>query len=1139
MATNSDGSIVLSVNIDTSDVKSQINKINKEVLNALKSQTKYTQETEKANQALLKSELLQERIATQQEKRNREQIKTEQTLRAERAKADKELERKKQAEANRSAAEERSAEKKRIAEVKLQQEQLKATNLELKNQNARKKLEEPKVPQPENAYQELQGTIKFQEQALQSLKEKYASLVLQKQQNSDEAKKLKERIKNLSGELDENHKKLKNSKSAANVFDKSMSKVKNATNSTISSLKKFASTLGIYLGLREIIRFSNEASKLAAQQEANIKRLSMLYGEAAQSVYDFANENAYAFGMAKSAAYDAAADYGNIFRTFADGAESAELTNKMLQATAVIASQTGRTYEDVFEKIRSGLYGNTRAIDDLGVSVRQSSLMQTEAYQQISENGTRSWNSLTDAELQHARALGIIEQSYAKYGNTVMQSAALTRSQFNAAWTDFKATWGQAVNLILLPLLNVATQVLTTLTNALQIIFHLTGKQLDLTKNVGTSIGIAKDNQSNLSDNIKNTNKGLKETNKELKKELASFDELEILSRDTANNSSGGGGGGAAGAGGGIGGIGGGDLTSGEFGMPQGEIDSKLAAVAGLVGAALVGLGILVMFSGHPWLGLGMVITGATSGLWAAAVLQDFATEDVIEKLTTLFTIVGVVAFNLGVLLLFTGKWKYGLGLMSTGVSAVATALGLGGFGGDIQTKVSKILVISGLIAFMLGVILLFVPNCWTYGLKLMASGASSVTIGTVLGGEELKQELETFCTKYWKILYAIGIIMVVAGIVLLLVNAAGLWKYAITLILVGITDLVATTLLGGEDLKQELQSFCVKYWKELYAIGALMVAIGIVLCFLKAYKYGITLILAGIATVATTTKLGGEGLKKELTTFSDKYWKEIEAISLLMVIIGIALCFTPAVGFGVALIVGGISAGVTAATLSWDTITAEIKTMVEGVEKWIKKYNLLLCILGIILLFVPGMLGIGVGLLVASGKSLGEEKDLSFSSLKEKLETQLTNVYTAVAGKVDKIKNKINEVFDGGKGNIKTKVSGGGAGGGTRTYSARSVSYEMPALARGAVLPANQPFLAVVGDQKRGTNVEAPAELIKQMAIQAIQEAQGSLQGQQTIREEHYYLDQTELMSVLYKLVKGGERIQGNSLINQGGSLV
>lgn len=44
-----------------------------------------------------------------------------------------------------------------------------------------------------------------------------------------------------------------------------------------------------------------------------------------------------------------------------------------------------------------------------------------------------------------------------------------------------------------------------------------------------------------------------------------------------------------------------------------------------------------------------------------------------------------------------------------------------------------------------------------------------------------------------------------------------------------------------------------------------------------------------------------------------------------------------------------------------------------------------------------------------------------------------------------------------------------------------------IPALAQGAVLPANRPFLAVVGDQKRGTNVEAPLEVIQQAVAQVM----------------------------------------------------
>lgn len=49
--------------------------------------------------------------------------------------------------------------------------------------------------------------------------------------------------------------------------------------------------------------------------------------------------------------------------------------------------------------------------------------------------------------------------------------------------------------------------------------------------------------------------------------------------------------------------------------------------------------------------------------------------------------------------------------------------------------------------------------------------------------------------------------------------------------------------------------------------------------------------------------------------------------------------------------------------------------------------------------------------------------------------------------------------------------------------YSMPSVrSADVPALARGAVIPPNREFMAVLGDQKHGTNIEAPEELIRKI---------------------------------------------------------
>lgn len=89
----------------------------------------------------------------------------------------------------------------------------------------------------------------------------------------------------------------------------------------------------------------------------------------------------------------------------------------------------------------------------------------------------------------------------------------------------------------------------------------------------------------------------------------------------------------------------------------------------------------------------------------------------------------------------------------------------------------------------------------------------------------------------------------------------------------------------------------------------------------------------------------------------------------------------------------------------------------------------------------------------------------------------------------------------------------------------------QIPMLAQGAVLPANRPFLAMVGDQKNGTNIEAPLDTIKQalaevLGQQGAQEivikfaASGGLE--QLVRLLKPYIDR-ENNRVGAKLITGG----------------
>lgn len=86
-------------------------------------------------------------------------------------------------------------------------------------------------------------------------------------------------------------------------------------------------------------------------------------------------------------------------------------------------------------------------------------------------------------------------------------------------------------------------------------------------------------------------------------------------------------------------------------------------------------------------------------------------------------------------------------------------------------------------------------------------------------------------------------------------------------------------------------------------------------------------------------------------------------------------------------------------------------------------------------------------------------------------------------------IKDTVSEVGEGiayvlgETGKLLLKIFGIGAAGGAA----------IPAFATGAVLPPNRPFLAQLGDQKHGTNVEAPLDTIKQAVAEVLAQTGGT----------------------------------------------
>ena len=224
-------------------------------------------------------------------------------------------------------------------------------------------------------------------------------------------------------------------------------------------------------------------TKSAIENETAVQQVERIYGEAAESIKEFAESKALDYNMSASDAYKYSQIYGNLIQSITDDQqENAEQTQKLLQASSVIASATGRSMEDVMDRIRSGLLGNTEAIEDLGVNVNVALLETTDAFKQIA--GDKSWDKLTFQEQQQIRLLGILEQTSKKYGDEVQDNTASSIQKLTAKTKNLTNDLGKK-------LLPIANKVLDKANDLVDSFNNLSDEQKDNIVNIGLMVAAA------------------------------------------------------------------------------------------------------------------------------------------------------------------------------------------------------------------------------------------------------------------------------------------------------------------------------------------------------------------------------------------------------------------------------------------------------------------------------------------------------------------------------------------------------------------------------------------------------------------------------------------------------------------------
>ena len=364
-------------------------------------------------------------------------------------------------------------------------------------------------------------------------------------------------------------------KDASGKVQESTNKIKTQSGSMLGVFGKLAKFAGFaYLG-KKLLDVGMYSTQMALEVTASINQIKRQMGESSQTFLKWVNDNANAMNMSVGEATNYGAVYSNLFSGFIkDSGKLSAYTAKMLQTSAVVAEGSGRSITDVMERIRSGLLGNTEAIEDLGINVNVAMIQSTEAFKRFA-NG-QSWDQLDYQTQQQIRLMAILEQATAKYGTTLSQSVNGRISLFKSLLKDSALNIGNAflpiINAIM-PILNSFAMVLKNVTGKLAEFIALLFNKKATVKDSGVASAAssagdalkdaaggagdladamddADDASGGIADNLDDTAKSAKKAVKELLG-LMGFDEINLLNKkddpddgDGAGKGRGGGGGG-------------------------------------------------------------------------------------------------------------------------------------------------------------------------------------------------------------------------------------------------------------------------------------------------------------------------------------------------------------------------------------------------------------------------------------------------------------------------------------------------------------------------------------------------------------------------------------------------------------------
>lgn len=180
------------------------------------------------------------------------------------------------------------------------------------------------------------------------------------------------------------------------------------------------------------------------------------------------------------------------------------------------------------------------------------------------------------------------------------------------------------------------------------------------------------------------------------------------------------------------------------------ELATTLHNIMLIAGMSLLAIGLVLALTGNIPLGVGLIAAGVAGIITAKAIRWNLADENVKAQLTKMTRYASLFVFGVGLLLALTHvNLPLGLGMMAAGVVGYATTVNWDFLGDTIDEKLKTIGNIIGGALMALGAIFLFVPGMSHIGIGLLlAGGVTALATNSSFSPEGFISDVQSACDR-------------------------------------------------------------------------------------------------------------------------------------------------------------------------------------------------------------------------------------------------------------------------------------------------------------------------------------------------------------------------------------------------------